>query len=505
MIDFKQVSGQDYNPFPSAFDYGLAGRRFSESTWSISSAGPAYDTPSTQEEFPPFESTGFVPEPDSWTLTDANVDTLSPLPSPAKVQRDHMRSRSGSRSRVSLSYGAARASPYSVDNRRWKRWSIGCAQPSGLPASQGGPVLSEGFYGYGNTPNASRTAHQPAAQKPVFETPNYYSRYHGLSTKNLTSFFSHTAPVPVKPFSAKKSFILESNSEQQIGTCASHCADDAQAPDLLSTLHEAPCDPPEEDMNPSDPDLKPYEQEPRFAGDLYTPRWVRGHGNKREGWCGLCKPGRWLVLKNSAFWYDKSFTHGVSAATGIAFQPPQETRRTDTNPDVWEGLCGGCGDWIALVSSKKKGTTWFRHAYKVSHNLSSAIFVPCAAKSITSNLTDFLIQCHTHLKVKDSPKRRRESSTAARARAASSASLSSLSAMPVKEPEDIIPTPGSKEGEFASAPESFDNVSLGSMNITSSNPTSTCSLATPLPLEQATLMAPPPVTSMSYQGFTGYL
>ena len=71
------------------------------------------------------------------------------------------------------------------------------------------------------------------------------------------------------------------------------------------------------------------------------------------------------MLKNSAFWYDKSFTHGVSAATGAAFQGPQETRRTEGNLDVWEGLCGSCGEWIALVSSKKKGTTWFRHAYKV--------------------------------------------------------------------------------------------------------------------------------------------
>ena len=71
-------------------------------------------------------------------------------------------------------------------------------------------------------------------------------------------------------------------------------------------------------------------------------------------------------MKNSAFWYDKSFTHGISAATGNPFQEPQETRRMDGNPDVWEGLCGSCNEWIALVSSKKKGTTWFRHAYKVS-------------------------------------------------------------------------------------------------------------------------------------------
>jgi hypothetical protein len=133
-----------------------------------------------------------------------------------------------------------------------------------------------------------------------------------------------------------------------------------------------------------DPDLVPREQDLRFPGDLYTPKWVRGQGNKREGWCGFCKPGRWLVLKNSAFWYDKSFTHGVSAATGAVFQGPQDTRRTEGNPDVWEGLCGSCHDWIALVSSKKKGTTWFRHAYK----------------------------CHTHPKVKDGPKRRREAAAA---------------------------------------------------------------------------------------------
>ena len=130
-------------------------------------------------------------------------------------------------------------------------------------------------------------------------------------------------------------------------------------------------------MNPEDPDMVPREQDLRFEGDLYTPRWVRGHGNKREGWCGICKPGRWLVLKNSAYWYDKSFSHGISAATGSPFQEPLDTRRMDGNPDVWEGLCGSCNDWIALVSNKKKGTTWFRHAYKVGFTRCSLIVLRC--------------------------------------------------------------------------------------------------------------------------------
>ncbi|KAJ3504487.1 hypothetical protein NM208_g16328 [Fusarium decemcellulare] len=176
--------------------------------------------------------------------------------------------------------------------------------------------------------------------------------------------------------------MLQSNGDPT--SLNSHYADLSDPPDLYAALQEEQIPPPPEDMNPSDPDLIPREQELRFEGDLYTPRWVRGHGNKREGWCGICKPGRWLVLKNSAFWYDKSFSHGISAATGSSFQEPQQKRRMDGNPDVWEGLCGSCNEWIALVSSKKKGTTWFRHAYK----------------------------CHTHLKVKDTPKRRRESSNA---------------------------------------------------------------------------------------------
>lgn len=142
--------------------------------------------------------------------------------------------------------------------------------------------------------------------------------------------------------------------------------DFANPPDLLEPLKDEPSEPPPEDMNPSDPTMVPRLQEVRFDKDLYTPKWVRGYGNKREGWCGICKPGRWLVLKNSAFWYDKSFTHGVSATTGLAFSAPKQIRRTEGSTNIWEGQCVKCDKWVGLVSSKKKGTTWFRHAYKVS-------------------------------------------------------------------------------------------------------------------------------------------
>lgn len=52
-----------------------------------------------------------------------------------------------------------------------------------------------------------------------------------------------------------------------------------------------------------DPDLgRPRRQKLRFADDWYTPEWVRGDAAKKEGFCDLCQPGKWLQLKNSAFW-----------------------------------------------------------------------------------------------------------------------------------------------------------------------------------------------------------
>lgn len=161
---------------------------------------------------------------------------------------------------------------------------------------------------------------------------------------------------------------LDSNLPSSIApknSCEHQFAGSSEPPNLFGPLSEAPLSPPPEDFICENEDDIPRVQDLRFEGDLYTPKYVRGHGNKREGWCGICKPGRWLVLKNSAFWYDKSFTHGISAATGAPFESPRETRRMKSNPDVWEGLCHSCGEWIALISSKKKGTTWFRHAYKV--------------------------------------------------------------------------------------------------------------------------------------------
>ncbi|PTB54714.1 hypothetical protein M431DRAFT_530847 [Trichoderma harzianum CBS 226.95] len=164
-----------------------------------------------------------------------------------------------------------------------------------------------------------------------------------------------------KPWSTR---LLQSNTDPQ--SPHGHYSDLSDPSDMFFSLHEEKTTPPSEDLNASDPDLVSHDQDLRYEGDLYTPRWMRGHGNKREGWCGICKPGRWLVLKNSAFWYHKSFCHGISMTTGSPVHEPRETRRMGGNPNVWEGLCRSCYEWIVMVSNKKKWIAWLRHAYKVS-------------------------------------------------------------------------------------------------------------------------------------------
>lgn len=267
--------------------------------------------------------------------------------------------------------------------------------------------------------------------------PARFHRSPFLLPSNLDSTGRFAKPVPLAsngPFRT-----LDSNAGHR-GHTLDQYADLSDPPDLLGPLKEKQLPPPPEDMDPEDPQLKPHEQDLRFDNDLYTPKWVRGHGNRREGWCGICKPGRWLVLKNSAFWYDKSFTHGISAPTGQAFEGPEKTRRMEGSTEVWEGLCGRCGDWVALVSSKKKGTTWFRHAYKVCsfHLFEASRWVYANAR----------FKCHFHPKAKDGAKRNRESSARCLPSSSSSSKAptsTSISAKPL--PKTPPPPPAKVAGD----------------------------------------------------------
>ena len=330
----------------------------------------------TLDEFTATSDMPYVSDCD-WTHLEPAKPVISPMPSPGPPHHDAIRN---GRSRASpTQHNTMRTSPYTLESNRTKRWSTGTYasnSPQLYPMHQ---FNSRGSF-YGSPLNPQHSLPPTTTEMPS----NFHNQVQNLlysqptlqtpSTTILSSPDQQFTEAS-RPIHSQGLFRLLQSNADRLGGYSSHFVELSSPPDLYVSLHDEPSNPPESDMNTSDPNLVPHEQDLRFTGDLYTPKWVRGHGNKREGWCGLCKPGRWLVLKNSAFWYDKSFTHGVSAATGSAFQGPQDTRRTEGNLDVWEGLCGSCGDWIPLVSSKKKGTTWFRHAYKVSENCSCRLFL----------------------------------------------------------------------------------------------------------------------------------
>ncbi|GAA5884250.1 hypothetical protein JCM6882_002195 [Rhodosporidiobolus microsporus] len=121
----------------------------------------------------------------------------------------------------------------------------------------------------------------------------------------------------------------------------------------------------------------PYRQRLRFPGDLFTPEWVRGSGEEKEGWCGLCAAAeeeaegaevdeservgdlrrrRWFNFRSGAYWFHVTLLHGVSSQTGAYFDPPLETRASSSlspssTGNQIEGLCGTCHTWQPFSSS----------------------------------------------------------------------------------------------------------------------------------------------------------
>lgn len=123
-------------------------------------------------------------------------------------------------------------------------------------------------------------------------------------------------------------------------------------------------------LRPSSP-IEPRRQEIRFEEDMYTPRWVRGRGKTKEGWCDLCNNGGWFQLKNSAYWYHKQYLHGICNLTGRPYPNPIGVRQVEGGSDSLEVECGSCKDWISIgimraTDHGKWGASWYRHAHKVN-------------------------------------------------------------------------------------------------------------------------------------------
>lgn len=72
-------------------------------------------------------------------------------------------------------------------------------------------------------------------------------------------------------------------------------------------------------------------------------------------------------MKNKPFWNYLIFYYSANPTTNTAIRSPQSTRSTKGDAEIWEGLCGKCDKWVALVRSKKRDCTlWFEHVYEVS-------------------------------------------------------------------------------------------------------------------------------------------
>ena len=123
--------------------------------------------------------------------------------------------------------------------------------------------------------------------------------------------------------------------------------------------------PPEVDWQlvEENPEALPRLQKPRYKQDDYNPKWVRYTAHNKEGYCDTC--GRWLQLKNSAYWYHKQFYHGISSVSGKPFLEPLEQRIS--NEGVIEGLCHQCGYFVPICNGKrqKNSLLWYKHAHKV--------------------------------------------------------------------------------------------------------------------------------------------
>lgn len=62
----------------------------------------------------------------------------------------------------------------------------------------------------------------------------------------------------------------------------------ADAPNLCSPASFSAMAADYADPSPYEDGLVPRRQDPRFAGDEYTAKWIRGEGFDRAGWCSRC-------------------------------------------------------------------------------------------------------------------------------------------------------------------------------------------------------------------------
>ncbi|TBU01628.1 putative DUF4451 domain-containing protein [Hamiltosporidium magnivora] len=92
----------------------------------------------------------------------------------------------------------------------------------------------------------------------------------------------------------------------------------------------------------------------------YSPKFVRGNGIMREGYCEECD--KWFRLKTSSYWYHMNYKHGVNSS-GQKYPHPN----IQNNCGYYEALCESCQKWVYLGkknNNKSINFCWFKHWQK---------------------------------------------------------------------------------------------------------------------------------------------
>lgn len=336
---------------------------------SVSSNAPSSVFSSDCQGTPYFMTPSTTPRFTSSMLAEFPCTPMSTLSSP--IHPRHSRSLSSTSLKAPTStFRPIRPAPYTLDAAQRQRWSTGKAMS--LPSRHMQPPS------FSFSPGHMRAVSEQNTNGMYFDDD--------FANGDRTSFNHDLEAIRMGIPTITRS--AEQNNDQSLAIKTEELSSSLQRPVLaviqpkilspLSTLsvpREPPLDLPEQSSRPSSPppqDLFPLDsvaptQNPVSPYDAYTPKYKRGTKGQLEGFCGLCKPGRWLNMKNSRYWYDKNYNHGINSKTRKAFDLPVDRRFKMGHSVIREGLCGVCNRWIDMDSCRMSWKHWWKHAYKVSN------------------------------------------------------------------------------------------------------------------------------------------
>lgn len=191
------------------------------------------------------------------------------------------------------SYNSSANIPYSEASGGRSENMSTCVEQYAFPRSEGGQMHEghhpedAGVWNWSNSRSNSGLVH--TLSHDMIHTPE----------PTPSSFFPESSPSAAKQTTqiSPSSPTLDVDEDIHANT-----TNTMTLSDLIPSPPTELVDPPPEDMHPTDKSMIPQKRNLKDPKHLYMPRWIRGDGKEREGWCGACRPGKWLSLKRSTYW-----------------------------------------------------------------------------------------------------------------------------------------------------------------------------------------------------------